>query len=188
MKYLYQFSYHMIVSTFQKPATIFIMSLLFTLFPTLYRSNEASAAQLPAYNLSLIQYDLKSLQPQLNNTGTFSEVLRQDTTLHKPTDYLSKQTNLVLNDMLNSLAQKIRITFHPKVVVKPFFFVQEIKDMLFFVQSRQLKRIQVDQNFQAKTALQPNQISTLKKLKKNKPFALSPYQNRLYGLHLNIRW
>ncbi len=172
---------------FQTSGTVFALSFLYSLLLMVSGSAEAATALSRVPNLSLLQYDLQSLQPKLDDNGILSEVLQQNH-VYKSIDYLSKQTNLVLIDTLNGLARKIQITFSPRVVIKPFFLIREVKDILFLIQSRHLKRVQIDQNFQAKTALQPNQIIMLQKLKKSRLFVLSPYQNRLYGLHLNVCW
>jgi hypothetical protein len=138
--------------------------------------------------LCIIRYDENRLQPNWLEGGAFSEILERDMK-EQGIDHLAKQTTLVLNNTLNGLAKKIRIRFSPQVVVKPFVIFEELQNMLLVYQSKKLREnIQIDENFQAKTALLPSQISQLKKIKTRRPLSVSPYQNRIYGLHIQIVW
>ena len=108
---------------------------------------------------------------------------------HCAIDYLAKQTNFVLNDALTDLKQKINITFSPRVMLKPFIIVEELQDYLVAYQSKkQRKNIHIDENFEAKVPLQPLKLSRLKKIVSPKSFSVSPYYNKIYGLHLHISW
>ena len=138
--------------------------------------------------LCIIRYDENCLQPNWLEDGAFSEILERDIK-EQGIDHLAKQTNLELNNTLNGLAKKIRIRFSPKVVVKPFVIFEELQNMLLVYQSKKLKKnIQIDENFQAKSTLLPSQISQLKKIKPRRLLSVSPYQNRIYGLHIQIAW
>jgi len=103
---------------------------------------------------------------------------------------LSRQTNLELNNALSRFSKKVRFSFSPQVVMKPFIAIREMQDILAFYQSRQQsKQIEIDQNFEAKTAkLMLGQSASINNLARSKLFALSPYQNRIYGLHLQINF
>jgi hypothetical protein len=136
----------------------------------------------------LLRYDENCLQPNWIEGGAFAEILKQDMK-EQCVNYLAKQTNLELTNTLNGLAKKIRIELSPKVAVKPFIIFEELRNALVVYRSKKLKKnIQIDENFQAKTDLKPNQITQLKKLNKRKFFSVSPYRNKIYGLHLQIVW
>ena len=137
---------------------------------------------------AFLYYDENTLQPRWIEGGVFSAILAQDIDA-RSIDYLAKQTNFVLNNVLNSLKKKIKISFHPKIIVKPFVVVEEIQDLLVIYRSkRQRKDIHIDERFQAKVLIRPSAISHLRKISQRKPFAVSPYYNKIYGLHLQIAW
>ncbi len=147
-----------------------------------------SCAELLKSELTLISYNTLSSQPQWIEDGMFSASLKQDSDIHK-TNYLAKQTNFVLNNTMNSLKKKIRFTFSPKIIIKPFFVVQELQDLLVIYQSKkQRKDIHIDEKFQAKVLIQPFKMSYLQKISRRKPFSVAPYHNKIYGLHLQIAW
>ena len=138
--------------------------------------------------LSLFELTDGVFQPQWSENGAFSGVLKQDShTYH--INYLEKQTNVVLNNTLNKLKKKIRITFNPKVIIKPFVIAEDIHDMLVVYRTkRQRKDIHIDNNFQAKLLVGSQKLTTLKKISKDKSFSVCPYRNKIYGLHLQITW
>lgn len=141
-------------------------------------------------HLSLIHYSNKAYHPQWLEDGAFATILRLNVDKDVGgVNYLAKQTNLTLNSTLHVLKKKVRFAFSPQVVLKPFFAVREVEDMLAIVRSKLRKNdIQIDENFQAKTLISSKTLSSLKKINTSKPFALSPYQNRIYGLHFQINW
>ncbi len=147
---------------------------------------EASA---DAQDFSLIHYDKESMLPAWEmDTAVYAAMNEPEFSLR--IDRLSRQTNFVLNNTLSRFSKKVRLSFSPQVVMKPFIAVREVQDMLAFYQSRRLsKRIRIDQNFEAKTAkLLLGQRASIDNLTRSKLFALSPYQNRIYGLHLQINF
>lgn len=149
---------------------------------------------LPAYaiplnpSLSLIQYTENAVQPLWQEGGIFSDILEQDNKQYN-INYLAKQTNFTLNDALTDLKQKIKVTFSPRVVLKPFVIIEELQGYLAAYQSKgQGSSIHIDEHFQAKVLLNPSKLSRLKKVRARKSFAVSPYHNKIYGLHLYISW
>lgn len=138
--------------------------------------------------LSLLQYKDNTVQPLWQEDGVFADVLNQDEK-HYRINYLAKQTDFVLNDALTDLKKKITITFSPRVVLKPFIIVEELQDYLVAYQSKkQRDNIHIDENFQAKVLLQPLKLLRLKKISTPRLFSVSPYYNKVYGLHLHISW
>ncbi|MCP4397908.1 MAG: hypothetical protein GY801_11510 [bacterium] len=144
-------------------------------------------------NLSLIQYT-DSFQPFWEENGEFSQHVAQAVReQYRHHHHFTKQTDLALSNTLNRLTKKIRFAVSPRAVIKPFMIVREFQTVLQVYQSKQLrKKIQVDENFQAKTMLVPNHNTTqlLHKLKQSlsRTFSVSPYQRRIYGLHFQITW
>ncbi|MCP4400976.1 MAG: hypothetical protein GY801_27215 [bacterium] len=73
--------------------------------------------------------------------------------------------------------------------MKPFFLVQEVKNALYVFQTRHLKKqIQIDRNFQARTLFSAKEISFMQEIKKKKPLLFSPYDNRIYGVHVQFNF
>ena len=159
-------------------------SLSFTLFGTVPATWAGTLKQ----EFSLLYHTGDGIQPLWQKDGAFSDVLQKDVK-HCAINYLAKQTNFVLNETLTDLKQKINITFSPRVMLKPFIIVEEIQDYLAAYQSKeQRKNIHIDENFEAKLLLQPFKLSRLKKIVSPRSFSVSPYYNKIYGLHLHISW
>jgi hypothetical protein len=144
-------------------------------------------------SLSFLQYT-DNLQPYWGKHDGFSQVAAQAFKEHLcHYNHFAAQPDRDLSNTLTRLTKKIRFTVSPKAVIKPFMIVQEIHTMLQIYQSRQLrKRVQVDENYQAKTMLVPTQHTTqlLDRLKQSlaRTFSVSPYQHRIYGLHFQVTW
>ncbi len=140
-------------------------------------------------DFSLIHYDQEFMLPAWDMDDAVYAAMNEPA-FSLRIDRLSRQTNFVLNNSLSRFSKKVRLSFSPQVVMKPFIAVREVQDMLAFYQSRRLsKRIRIDQNFEAKTAkLLLGQRASIDNLTRSKLFALSPYQNRIYGLHLQINF
>ena len=103
--------------------------------------------------------------------------------------YRAKQTDFMANTMLSGLSRKLYVAFSPRAVIKPFIIVEELQNALFTIRSKAYKpNVQIDEGFQAKSPQLSNQIAKLKKIKKRKPLAFSPYYNRIYGVYLEIAW
>ncbi|MBD3305392.1 hypothetical protein GF339_03385 [candidate division KSB3 bacterium] len=139
-------------------------------------------------DLNLVGYAQGALQPQWLADGAFSSALERDLRCIC-LNHLSTQTEVELQNTLSGLARKIRFRFSPSVVIKPFVIFEELQNALFIYQTKKLRKdVQVDENFEAKTSLLPRQISKLKKMKKTKSLSVSPYYNKIYGLHIQIAW
>lgn len=158
------------------------------LLSVLLGAPSARCADTLKQELSLIQHTGHTIQPLWQKDGAFSDLLQQNVK-HCTINYLAKQTNFVLNDTLNDLKKKINVTFSPGVMLKPFIIVEELQDYLVAYRSKkQRKNIHIDENFEAKIPLQPFKLSQLKKIVSPKAFSVSPYYNKIYGLHLHISW
>ncbi len=140
-------------------------------------------------DFSLVHYEQASMLPAWETDHAIYEALNSPV-LSLRINRLSRQTNLELNNALSRFSKKVRLSFSPKVVMKPFIAVREVQDVLAFYQSRQLtKQVEIDQNFEAKIAkLMLAHRASINNLSRSKLFALSPYQNRIYGLHLQINF
>ena len=132
------------------------------------------------HDLNFIHYN-GDLQPYVPEQSAFLPWL--DVDLKNP------HNDPGFQETIADVTKKFRVQFSPRVVMKPFFIVDEVKDLLLIMQSRLLENnVLVDRNFQAKTALSKQQMSQLKRIKQYRPVSVSPYQNRTYGLHLQITW
>ena len=153
------------------------------------RSTAHAEARILKKNLSLLYYT-NHLCPGWIEGGAFSQLLTQDVQKQQQSiNYLTKQTNVELSNELNGLTKKILIAFSPRVVIKPFIIFEELQNAMFTYRSKNLEQnIPIDEKFQAKSTLLSNHVEKLKKIKKRKPFAFSPYYKRTYGLHLQIAW
>lgn len=140
-------------------------------------------------DLSLIHYEKGTMLPAWETDFATYEALNVPIFTVR-VNRLSRQTNLELNNTLSWFSKKVCLSFSPQVVMKPFVAVREVQDILAFYQTRQQSRqIEIDQNFEAKTAkLMLGQQASIENSTRSRFFALSPYQNRIYGLHLQINF
>ena len=129
-------------------------------------------------DFSLVHYEQASMLPAWETDHAMFEALNSPA-LSVRINRLSRQANIELNNALSRFSKKVRVSFSPKVVMKPFIAVREVQDMLAFYQSRQLtKQVEIDQNFEAKIAkLMLAHRASINNLSRSKLFALSPYQN-----------
>ena len=140
-------------------------------------------------DFSLIHYEKDTMLPAWETDFATYETLNAPI-FSLRVNRLSRQTNLELNNTLSWFSKKVRLSFSPQIVMKPFIAVREVQDILAFYQTRQQsKQIEIDQNFEAKTAkLMLGQQASIENSTRSRFFALSPYQNRIYGLHLQINF
>ena len=141
-------------------------------------------------DLNLLYYDNGRLCPCWIENGELSQMITESLYEQRySVNYRSKQTDFMANTMLRGLSRKLYVAFSPRAVIRPFIIVEELQNALFTIRSKASKpKIQIDEKYQAKSAQLTNQIAKLKKIKKRKPLAFSPYYNRIYGVYLEITW
>ncbi|MBD3308557.1 hypothetical protein GF339_19215 [candidate division KSB3 bacterium] len=139
--------------------------------------------------LSLFTYRDNALTPCWLQDGPFAQELKQDREsfgIPDNTGYLK------VPQRLQHLTRKIRLTFSPQVIIKPFVIVREIQDLFVVYQSRKYpENVPVDEDFQVTSLLISQIYDNVQKIiqeRTDRVFSICPYYNRIYGLHLEICW
>ena len=138
----------------------------------------------------LLEYDERGFHEYWVSGGCFSDMLRHDDTLLQGTiaESIAFDNFYVV---LKKKREKFRFAIHPKVLIKPFILIEKWQSVLDAYQAKRRLSIRSNQPFQLQS---PSHAKTVKKSEKiakklsKRTFWLNPYHNRLYGLHMEIRW
>lgn len=148
------------------------------------------AALLPP-QFALFHQDRQTLFPHWNEQGAFAKVLQKDiqniSIAHNEEQDIRKFTF-----QLNTLTEKLSVSFTPKIIIKPLILIEELQDLLLVYHSRRsCDTIPINENFQMRRLSLANAVMQMKKIlekRLNRSLSVCPYYNRIYGFHLQILW
>lgn len=153
-------------------------------------SSSVYASPLPS-QFALFHQDRQILSPHWNEQGVFANLLRKDVQ-RVSLYYNEKHVIRKFTFRLNTLTEKLSLSFTPKIIIKPFILIEELQDLLLVYHSRQSRdRIPINENFQMRHFSLANAAMQVKKIlekRSNRSLSVCPYYNRTYGLHLQILW
>lgn len=158
------------------------------LLPGIWWSGVPAYASPLRQEFSLMHYDGHLLQFQWIEGGAFAQALEQDVKMARLNPVAGRKPFLIENSVL-SLKKKFKVAFSPKVFIQPFIAVQKLQDILAMYQFKKRgEQMPIDENFQAKAFDLPANLPQLKRMTQQRLFSVSPYYNRVYGIHLQINW
>ena len=163
---------------------LYALSAGFPLLPSVYDS------PLPP-RFALFHQDRQILSPHWNEQGAFAKVLQKDIQ-RVAIAYNEEQVIRKFTFQLNTLTEKLSVSFTPKIIIKPFILIEELQDLLLVYHTRRsCDTIPINENFQMRRLSLANAVMQMKKIlekRLNRSLSLSPYYNRIYGFHLQILW
>jgi hypothetical protein len=166
----------------KRSARVFILVMLLGGFAI-----SVGAAKSLRADSALIRYDEYSFQSQWIEGGAFSDVLQRDLQECQRVFLTGQKNVFVRYNLKHGVRKKGKLTFSPRVFIKPVIIVEELQVFIRAYQSGETPS--VDGNVQAKAMIpfdvraQVKQVVTSPRI-----FSFIPYYHKVYGVYLQIIW